>query len=45
MTSIEKERGGKPVDLEEVKREVLKQFETVFNAEIKPVAGTLEGWE
>ena len=45
VTSIEKERGGKPVDLEEVKREVLKQFETVFNAEIKPVAGTLEGWE
>lgn len=43
VTSIEKERGGKPVDLEEVKREVLKQFETVFNAEIKPVAGTLEG--
>lgn len=45
VTSIEKERGGKPVDLEEVKREVLKQFETVFNAEIKPVAGTLEGCE
>ena len=45
VTSIEKERGGKPVDLEEVKREVLKQFETVFNAEIEPVAGTLEGWE
>jgi lipoyl(octanoyl) transferase len=45
VTSIEKERGGKPVDLEEVEREVLKQFETVFNAEIEPVAGTLEGWE
>lgn len=45
VTSMEKENGGKAVELEGVKKEVLKQFETVFNARIESVSGAAEGGE